>query len=323
MSNVALLREQIARLQARVDELEGEPRSSRRTMLRLTGAAVVGGAAVLAAGGHAGAAVGTMQYGTVNNAGTSNTYLTSAADPTLTIINSGASTGVYAATTGAGTAVYARISSPNTDSYATWARIDGQNYGYPLVCTGGQSHIRLGAYGTAFDETLLRYNGEIANYTTKGLIACVAGGTPGTWRVLAAEASAGALFPIPPARVYDSRKPGPPVPITSGQNRTVATKDGHNVNTWAVIDTDVVPVGATAIAYNLTVVNTVGASGWLAVNVGGNTVVGASAINWFGNGQVLANASTVKLDNSRQVTVICGGAGAGCNFIIDVVGYYR
>ena len=36
------------------------------------------------------------------------------------------------------------------------------------------------------------------------------------------------------------------------------------------------------------------------------------------------NASLVKLNTSRQVTVVCGGTpGAHTNFVIDVVGYYR
>ena len=82
------------------------------------------------------------------------------------------------------------------------------------------------------------------------------------------------------------------------------------------------PAGATAIMYNVTVVNTV-ASGWLSVNPGGVASTATSTINWGSSGTVLANGTMVALDANRGITVACGGTGASTNFIIDVTGYYR
>ena len=122
--------------------------------------------------------------------------------------------------------------------------------------------------------------------------------------------------------MYDSRKPAPASPLATGANRLVIVANKIDAN-GAVAVANVVPSFANAIAYNLTVVNTVGSNGYLAVNPGGVTAVSASAINWNASGQTMANASVVQVNASRQVTVVCGGTGTSTNFIIDVVGYYR
>ena len=104
--------------------------------------------------------------------------------------------------------------------------------------------------------------------------------------------------------------------------RTVAIANKVDTNGGLAI-ANIVPVGATAIAYNLTIVNTVGTNGYLVLNPGGVTAVSASSINWSASGLSLANASVVPVSASREVTVICGGTSTSCNFIIDVVGYYQ
>jgi hypothetical protein len=150
---------------------------------------------------------------------------------------------------------------------------------------------------------------------------CVVSGTPGTWRKLTGPAVAGGFHAISPSRVYDSRSAAPaPGLLANGANRLISVADKRDLTTGAVVTANVVPAGATAIFVNLTVVDTVG-SGFLAVNEGGNTTVAASAINWSGPGQILANGLAVPLDASRQVTVI-GGGGGSTNFILDVGGYY-
>jgi len=83
---------------------------------------------------------------------------------------------------------------------------------------------------------------------------------------------------------------------------------------------NLVPPGATAVAYNFTVTNTVGA-GFLTLNPGGNTTVTSSAINWSTSGQILTTGSLVSVNANREVTVIAGGPGA-TDFLLDVVGYY-
>jgi hypothetical protein len=166
--------------------------------------------------------------------------------------------------------------------------------------------------------------GEVAyDETTDALWCCVEAGNPGNWRKLSGLSTAGAFHAITPARVYDSRKPAPlPGVLATGQTRTVSIADRRDPSNGSVVQTNVVPARATAIAYNLTIVSTVGSNGFLAVNEGGNTTVSASVINWSASGLTLANSTVVKVSNA-QITVICGGTSTSCHFIIDVLGYYR
>ena len=57
------------------------------------------------------------------------------------------------------------------------------------------------------------------------------------------------------------------------------------------------------------------------MNPGGDTVEGASTINWSAAGQTLANGVALTLNGSRQLTVVAGGPGS-TNFIIDISGYW-
>ncbi|MGZ4673019.1 MAG: hypothetical protein ACXV8K_10205, partial [Ilumatobacteraceae bacterium] len=128
------------------------------------------------------------------------------------------------------------------------------------------------------------------------------------------------FIPIDPKRVYDSRVIDPIGPLGGSATRVISVANGYTVSTATVDLPDVVPVGAKAIAYNLTITKTVG-SGFLAVAPGDATALGASSINWFTSGMTLANGLVVKLDSNRQVKVFCGGGGS-TQFIIDVLGYY-
>lgn len=129
------------------------------------------------------------------------------------------------------------------------------------------------------------------------------------------------FHPIAPKRVYDSRLIAPLGPLASGNNRVISVANGYVTDTTTLDVPDVVPAGATAIAYNVTIVNTVG-SGYLSVNPGDATTLGGSSINWFQPGQTLANGLVVKLDTNRQIKVFCGGGGS-TDFVVDVLGYYR
>ena len=83
----------------------------------------------------------------------------------------------------------------------------------------------------------------------------------------------------------------------------------------------VVPPGATAITFNLTVTDTTGL-GFAAVAPGDAASTDTSTINWTAAGMVVANATMVQLDTARQVKVFVGGTpGASTHFIIDVTGY--
>lgn len=318
------LREELARLRARVEELEGEGRTNRRGALRLAGAAAVGGAAALLGSQPAAALTGAMQFGASNNAGNTQTSLASTATNTLSISSVGGK-GVNALSTGAGTGVLGRVDDPVANGFGVWGMALG-TLGHGVVAEGGQAQLYLApGVGVGPSKASLHSAGEIAyDDTTDAFWACVTPGTPGTWRKLASAATAGSFHAISPARVYDSRKPnpGPQAVLATGANRTISVADGRDTGTGGINATNVVRTGATAVAYNLTVVNTVGTNGFLAVNEGGNTTVAASIINWSASGLALANSSVVKLDTSRQITVICGGTDTSCNFIVDVVGYY-
>jgi hypothetical protein len=128
------------------------------------------------------------------------------------------------------------------------------------------------------------------------------------------------FYPLAPKRVYDSRRPTGGGPLAAVGARVVSVKDGF-INDSDTLDApDVVPLGAKAIAYNLTIVNTSGA-GYLSVGPGDAAAAGGSSINWSAAGQVLANGLTVTIDASRQIKVFAG-PGGGTDFLIDVLGYY-
>jgi hypothetical protein len=129
------------------------------------------------------------------------------------------------------------------------------------------------------------------------------------------------FVPIAPKRVYDSRFIAPLGPIPTNTNRVISVANGYATDTATVDAPDVVPQTARAIAYNLTIANTVGA-GFLSVNPGDAAALGGSSINWSGPGLSLANGLVVKLDGNRQVKVFCGNGGGSADFIIDVLGYY-
>ena len=146
---------------------------------------------------------------------------------------------------------------------------------------------------------------------------CFESGTPGKWRKLAGPSSAGTFHAIKPTRVYDSRAGGPGR-ISSGSNRLISVANGSDIGG----PLNIVAVGATAVAGNITVTDTIGDFGYLAINPGGDLIEGASTINWFAARQTLANGVSLTLNASRELTVICNGGGS-THFIVDIAGYYR
>lgn len=148
------------------------------------------------------------------------------------------------------------------------------------------------------------------------------GATP-VLRKLAGPGTAGQLHVIDPVRVYDSRLDASNGrgPMTSGSSRLVSAANGIDLTTGVVNLTDVVPAGATAIAYNLTVVDTAG-SGFLAVTAGSSATFRASSINWSAAGQILANGQLAPLDGDRRVRIFAGGGGTA-HVLVDVQGFYR
>ncbi len=166
--------------------------------------------------------------------------------------------------------------------------------------------------------------GEILIDDNHDLWFCTATGTPGTWLKLSGRSAAGQFHAIDPARVYDSRyTPAVSVgvgPLAPGEGRLISVSTAYAANSATAVASNLVPTGATAIAFNLTIAET-GPSGYLSVNPGTAVAVTASTINWTAPGTVVANGSVVKIDASRQVKVFC--AGSATHAILDVVGFYR
>ena len=228
-------------------------------------------------------------------------------------------------------------SSGGTSSVGVYGRsMNGRGlHGYGGVGVYAQS-LNVGVSIDA-DQTSLRFSTAAtspltsgATYQTRDIVVdsagviwfCIAGGTPGTWRMLAGPATAGAFTPLTPGRVYDSRRSsyGQNGPLGSGQSRTISVGTSYDVN-GGNPTLNFVPNGATAVFANVTVVETTG-NGWLAINPGGTTAVSASSINWSASGQILANGISLTLNATREITVVNGSPGS-TNFIIDVLGYYR
>ena len=129
------------------------------------------------------------------------------------------------------------------------------------------------------------------------------------------------FHPISPIRAYDSRNPVYPNSGLLGPNatRTISIKDGHDA--VGVVNTlDAVPVGATAITYNITIGAPTGPN-FVAVTPGDAASFLASAINFNGTADI-ANAATVAIDANREIKVWGGDQAGSAHIIIDVTGYY-
>lgn len=328
LDEVAALRRQLADTEQRLEAMQ-QRLTSRRQLLRLGGAAAVGAAAAaIAQPGVVAAATGDMQYGAVNNAGTDETELRGSSQLFTMRVSNSSLFGNALEARSSGATAFDALAEPGNSARGVVAGVNGEN-GYALVVVGGKSQIY---FSQGFDSgpsiSGSHFGGELAaNDDT--LWFCVDGGSPGVWRKLASLETAGAFHPIPTARVYDSRWTGIILNVTKGPmvvggaSRLVYCDDKRNLSNGLVAQGDVVPAGATAIAYNLTVTQTSG-TGYLSVEPGGTASAGGSAINWSPGPSALANASVVKLDSQRRVSVFVGGQpGASTHFIIDVVGYYR
>lgn len=127
------------------------------------------------------------------------------------------------------------------------------------------------------------------------------------------DQAGGRFTPTVPIRVYDTAA-DPVGPLGSGSDRLVS------LAATQVGGTAVVPAGASAVAYNITVVRPTG-PGHLRVMPGNVAQTAASALNWTASGDVIANGSTVKVDSQRRIRVV-NAAGVPVRFLVDVVGFY-
>jgi hypothetical protein len=206
----------------------------------------------------------------------------------------------------------------HSDSNGIGVKGDG---GIGVQAVGSRAALYLaGTNTTPLSRNDAHNVGEIEIDSAGNLWLCVHTGTPGTWRKLAGPVTAGSLHALSnPGRTYDSRWPGG-TPIAAGASRLLSMADSHDITSGAVRITGMVPPGATAIAFNVSITDTTGA-GFLSVAPGGASTILSSSINWSGPGQSIANGLIVGLDASRQVKVFAGGTGS-TNFLIDVSGYF-
>ena len=348
-AEVAQLRELVLRLQAELCEVRGvsvrgshpavaaaaplESGSSRREMFKIAGGVAVGALAVggvLARAQPAAATTGSAltigQLQTAQNitylgngAAVANQPGTSlATEQTLFWADNRASVLDHGiGVRGDGNGVNGFGVWGHSDSNGTGLLGDG---GIGAQLAGGRAALYLNGTGT---PPLTRIDahkvGEVDIDTNHDVWVCVATGTPGVWRKLTGPQAAGSFHSLNPVRAFDSRWPGG-AKLASGGTKIVVIADGHDLVSGVVNQPNVVPAGATAIAYNLTVTDTV-SSGFLAVAPGSASTVTASSINWSATGQNLANGLIVAVDTSRQVRVF-GGGGGSTDYIIDIAGYF-
>jgi len=359
-AEIAALRSELRTAHATVPETASVPdaRGSRRQLLRLAGGLVTGGAVAAVAGTgqaaatdgltiNAGAATSTANFTQVSYTGasttghqflfrgpsTSMTATTTFLPSVLGGVSNGVASAVLAYNEGAGVGLLAQSLNGVAVDVIGWNNTAAtfRNNSAPakpvleIAHDAGGNHITFGGgtapYGRAAASPVSALAAEHGN-----LWWSVAAGSPGTWRKLAGPETAGAFHAIPTARVYDSRKTmgvGTVVGvIATGQNRVVPVRDQRDPSTGAVTTANVVPDKATAVAYNLTIVGAIGNNGFLAVEPGSALTAGGSTINWSTGGLTLANGSTAKLDDVRQLKVFCGGTSTSTHFIVDIVGYY-
>ncbi len=133
-------------------------------------------------------------------------------------------------------------------------------------------------------------------------------------------APAGGIYvSVAPKRVYDSRL-DTAGKLAAGTTRKISVANQIAAHGGA---TNIVPSGATGIAYNLTVTETEGTFGYLTVVAGGADASGPSSINWDHAGATIANGLQGPVSPVREIGVLCGGASnAKAHVIVDVLGYY-
>ncbi|QXC60672.1 hypothetical protein KSP35_20490 [Aquihabitans sp. G128] len=159
--------------------------------------------------------------------------------------------------------------------------------------------------------------GEIVQSTAGDTWVCVKGGTPGTWRKLAGQATSGSFHVLPaPVRVYDSRPgtapaTGPKTPLTGNTARTIDLRGNSSG----------VPAGATAALVTVLLLNTASGNGNFTLWANGVAKPSANTMVWGGAAGGRYTAKEVSaLDSNAQIQV---SSSLKADVALDVVGYYR
>ena len=159
-----------------------------------------------------------------------------------------------------------------------------------------------------------------SRWAAVGAAVAVTLGAGGLVAVNAASSAPSSFVAIDPARAYDGRidSYSQSGRLAPNGEKTISIKDGYDLD-GNVITPNVVPAGATAITYNITVTGLTGPN-FVAVTPGDATSFSASAINYTSTD--LANAGTAQVDSNRQIKLWGGGNTGSAFVIIDITGYY-
>src|SRR5579875_669477 len=157
------------------------------------------------------------------------------------------------------------------------------------------------------------FTGEQIRDEAGDLYICVAGGSPGTWRRVAAGVpgvSGSVNFLAKPIRLLDTRTGSP---WTAGSNHTVQVT-GVSVGGISV------PSGAVGVIGNVTVVGPT-SDGDLRLYPAGASLPATSSIN-FASGQTIANGVTIGLSSGGALAIqVDMSSGAHTNVLFDASGY--
>jgi hypothetical protein len=119
-------------------------------------------------------------------------------------------------------------------------------------------------------------------------------------------------IPLTPCRVVDTRNP---VGTNGGPALTTAARD------FAIRGNCGVPVGAKAVAVNITVTSA-STSSWLTIWPSGQSKPFVSTINFDSTTTALANGAVIGVSANTQDLSVANAAGT-VHMIIDVSGYYQ
>lgn len=199
----------------------------------------------------------------------------------------------------------------------------------------GGAAAAVGSAAAVVGATAAAASPRVPSATAAGATATAAGATSTAAGDM--QYPAGAFVPITPARVHDSRYnagrwkpvpyPGPPapmaVPLINGISRGVSVANSYVRGTMTVDIANVVPVGAIAVAVNLTITRPTD-PGYVVIAPAGPNDPATSSINWGAAGVTIANGLIVGIDAERRVQVLLRSSAptALCDFIIDVNGYF-
>lgn len=135
-----------------------------------------------------------------------------------------------------------------------------------------------------------------------------------------AELNAGFIYlPITPYRTYDSRE-NFPGRITTDEEQVFTVLTDR-------FDVPQIPATATAVTYNITVTETQGGGGFLAIYPADVFWPGNASINWTLPGTTVGNGGTTAIgfwtaDGEIAVLMGAGDPLASTDYIIDITGYY-